>query len=178
MDELISNLGALIMANVSLSSILSYSAHQTDQKKDSDVKGKLSAIIERILQDGAIQTYDSFDKTVYEELRKIRKFKHVNFKLTIGESNHLLFWLIAIGKTKEALIILEKFSFNFKDLLDDCRNNILHIAAFYSRHAIVEKVINLHTINDRKMKASFRAVVGCVQIFDQLSANSPYLTIL
>ena len=136
---------------------VSYTAHLTAETGHPDDNRKLSKVVDQVLKDKEITTLEVFHTKVYEllwqepefqKLKYIYKFKckisYNSRSVEIGESDNLLFWLLANSESGKVLTILDQYKFDIETIKDNNDNNILHIAALYGNHSVINKIVDLY----------------------------------
>lgn len=142
--------------------LITYSATNTTELGHPDSAGALSVVIEQLLSTEQINSLELFHARVYDRLWRIPEFanKKFQFKYTLlidnavppaivemGESENLLFWLVANKKQPFVKILLENCGNASALLVDSQGNNLLHIAAAYGAHEIVAVFNDLYMHN-------------------------------
>jgi hypothetical protein len=139
--------------------ILSYTANKPGEVGHPDANGKLSKIVNEVLGGKGVKTLIEFHAKVYELLwkepefqKKAKysfkyKFSYKETRIDIGESDNLLFWLLAYNKPKNALSIIKNYNFDISSILDNKGNNILHISALYGIESIVTEITTRYFCN-------------------------------
>jgi hypothetical protein len=135
----------------------SYTANKTAEVGHPDANRKLSKAVDQVLVDKDITTLEGFHTKVYELLWQEPEFQKSKFKYSfkykvsynsrsveIGESDNLLFWLLANGDSGKILTILGQYKFDIETVKDNNDNNILHIAALHGNHSIINKIVDLY----------------------------------
>ena len=130
----------------------SYTANKPGEKGHPEANGKLSKVVNEVLKDKVIKTLIEFHARVYELLGKEPEFQQkvkYSFKykfsyekklIDVGESDNLLFWLLAYNKPIEALSIIKNYDFDISSVQDNKGNNILHIACLYGIGSILTEI--------------------------------------
>jgi len=135
----------------------SYTANKTAEAGHPDANRKLSKVIDKVLVVKDITTLEGFHTKVYELLWQEPEFQKSKFKYSfkykisynsrsveIGESDNLLFWLLANGDSGKILTILDQYKFDIETVKDNNDNNILHIAALHGDHSVIKKIVDLY----------------------------------
>ena len=135
----------------------SYTANKTAEAGHPDANRKLSKAVDQVLADKDITTLEEFHTKVYELLWQEPEFHTSKFKysfkykvsynmrsIEIGESDNLLFWLLANGDSGKILTILNQYKFDIETVRDNNDNNILHIAALHGDFLVINKIVDLY----------------------------------
>jgi ankyrin repeat protein len=153
---------------------VSYTADKINERGHPNANLKLSSIVKQVLSDKEIRTLESFHYKVYKLLWQESEFRNLkfiyNFKfkisyqdrlIEIGESDNLLFWLLANNETEKVKFIIENYKLDIEDVLDcnQYKNNILHISALYGNHIVIGKIVHLY-INGMISKDKFEYLIN------------------